>query len=121
MHLHFNLTHALRPKLTEEDWGNTEWLVDDNLVPEAGMSVGVMTILAGKKSPKHAHSNCHELIFLVEGKVEVALEKERIILNAGDSVLCPAGTSHGFKNVGDGAAKMVISYSAGKRKYESIS
>ena len=121
MRLHFNLTQPLRPKVTEEDWGSTEWLVDDSLVSGVGMSVGILTILKGKKSPPHAHSNCHELIYLVEGKVEITMDKERIILNAGDSVLCPAGTSHGFRSMDDVNAKMVISYSAGKRKYETTS
>ncbi len=121
MRLHFNSIHPLRPKLTEEDWGSTEWLVDDSLVPGVGISVAVMTIKGGKKTPVHAHSNCHELIYIAEGRVEVSLEKERIILNAGDSVLSPAGSAHGFKNLGESDARMVISYSAGKRKYEAIS
>lgn len=121
MHLHFNLTKPLRSKLTEEEWGNTEWLVDDGMVAGVGISVAVMTIKKGNTAPLHAHANCHELIYVVEGRVEASMDKERIILNAGDSVLSPVGTPHGFKNLGDSEAKMVISYSAGKRKYESIS
>jgi quercetin dioxygenase-like cupin family protein len=120
MQLHFNLTNPLKPKLTEEDWGKTEWLVDDSLVPGVGISVAAMSLKKGKISPMHVHSNCHELIYLIEGKVEITLEKERLILNVGDSVLCPAGKSHRYKNCGEGQARLLVSYSAGKRKYEIL-
>jgi quercetin dioxygenase-like cupin family protein len=120
MRLHFNLNQPLRSKLTKEDWGNTEWLVDDSMMAGIGISVAAVTIGKGKTSPLHAHANCHELIYLVEGKIEASLDKERIVMNAGDSVLSPAGIPHGFKNMGESEAKMVLSYSAGKRKYEAV-
>ncbi len=120
MKLHFNVINPLRPKLTEEDWGKTEWVVDDSLVPGVGISVAAMTISKGKTSPLHVHSNCHELIYLVEGKVEITLDKERLILNEGDSVLCPSGKAHRYKNLGATEARLVVSYSTGKRKYEAL-
>ncbi len=115
----FNKTEPLKSRLVPEDWGSMEWLVDDSLVEGTGMSVAVMTLLDGKTSPLHRHSNCHEFIYLAEGKVEVTLDEKKATLQAGDSVLIPVGTFHGARNLGAEDAKMIISYSAGIRKYET--
>ncbi len=116
----FNKTESLKSKLALQDWGSMEWLVDDFLVAGTGMSVAVMTLLKGKVSPLHRHPNCHEFIYLAEGTVEVTLDEKKVILQSGDSVLNPLGTVHGVKNLGEGNAKMVISYSEGTRVYEEI-
>jgi quercetin dioxygenase-like cupin family protein len=116
----FNKTEFLKPKLAPQDWGSMEWLVDDSLVAGTGMSVAVMTLLKGKTSPLHRHPNCHELIYLIEGTVEVTLDEKKVTIRAGDSVLNPAGVIHGVKNLGDGNAKMIISYSEGARVYREV-
>ncbi|HTC21778.1 MAG TPA: cupin domain-containing protein [bacterium] len=116
----FNQSEKLQSKLSPQDWGSMEWLVDDSLVKGTGMSVAVMTLLKGKTSPLHRHPNCHEFIYLVEGKVEVSLDEKKVVLETGDSVLNPLGTIHGVRNLGAGDAKMVISYSQGARVYEEV-
>jgi mannose-6-phosphate isomerase-like protein (cupin superfamily) len=116
---HFNKTEPLKSRLALEDWGGMEWLVDDSLVEGTGMSVAIMTLLDGKTSPLHRHSNCHEFIYLAEGKVEVTLDEKKVTLQAGDSVFIPARTFHSARNLGVEKAKMIISYSAGIRKYET--
>jgi len=116
----FNKDERLQSKLALQDWGSMEWLVDDSLVKGTGMSVAVMTLLKGKTSPLHRHPNCHEFIYLVEGKVEVSLDEKKVVLETDDSVLNPLGTIHGVRNLGAGDAKMVISYSQGARVYEEV-
>ncbi len=121
MRLNFNKIRPIRTKISQEEWGSMEWLMDDTLVPEVGMSAAIMTVHAGKTSPAHAHSNCHEFIHVIEGSIEVNFgNNERIILNPGDSSLNPAGNPHGIKNVGEVEARMFLSYSAGRRKYETV-
>jgi quercetin dioxygenase-like cupin family protein len=116
----FKKDERLQSKLALQDWGSMEWLVDDSLVTGMGMSVAVMLLLKGKTSPLHRHPNCHEFIFLAEGKVEVTLDGKKVVLEPGDSVLNPLGTAHGVRNLGEGEAKMVISYSEGARVYEEV-
>src|SRR5580658_4289969 len=116
----FNKTEPLQSKLAPQDWGSMEWLVEDSLVTGVGMSVAVMTLLKGKTSPLHRHPNCHEFIYLAQGKVEVSLDEKKVVLETGDSVLNPLGTIHGVRNLGAGDAKMVISYSQGARVYEEV-
>jgi quercetin dioxygenase-like cupin family protein len=116
----FNKQERLQSKFTPQDWGSMEWLVDDSLVAGTGMSVAIMTLLKGKTSPLHRHPNCHEFIYLAEGKVEVTLDERKIVLEPGGSFLNPLGTVHGVRNLGEGDAKMVVSYSEGARVYEEI-
>ncbi len=120
MRVSFNKTKPIRTKHNDEDWGSMEWVLDDTLVEGAGMSVALMEVKPGMASPAHIHANCHEFISVVEGSVEVSFEHERVLLNPGESVFVPGGTAHGIKNIGETQAKMVLSYSAGRRKYESV-
>lgn len=116
----FNKTEPLKSRLAPEDWGSMEWLMDDALVTGADMSVAVMTLLKGKTSPLHRHPNSHEFIYLAQGKVEVSLDERKVVLQVGDSVFIPAGTVHGARNLADDDIRMIVSYSAGTRKYETV-
>ncbi len=119
MNQNLNKTIPLRTKLNQMDWGSMEWLVDDSLFAGADMSVALMILKMGEMAPVHSHPNCHEFIYLFEGEIEQTLGDEKRTLRAGDSVLIPAGTGHGSRNIGSKDAKMVLSYSSGIRKYET--
>src|SRR5262249_27994877 len=56
----------------------------------------------GAGAPTHRHANAEELIVVVEGSAELWLEGHRSELSAGDSILLAAGSSHGFRNRGEG-------------------
>jgi len=56
----------------------------------------------GTGAPAHRHANAEELIVVVEGRAEFRLEDDRAELIAGESILLPAGSRHGFSNSGDG-------------------
>ena len=114
-----NITVPLRTKFNQMDWGSMEWLVDDSLFSGADMSVALMILSKGEMAPCHSHPNCHEFIYLIEGNIEQTLGEEKRTLKAGDSVLIPAGTAHGSRNIGSEDARMMISYSSGTRKYET--
>lgn len=109
----------LDSKLSEMDWGSMEWLLDDSIVPGAEMSVAVMTVKMGEIAPGHSHPNCNEFILVTKGSVEQASDDEKRVLQAGDSAFIPAGTTHSIRNNGQEDAQMLVTYSAGIRKYES--
>lgn len=109
----------LETKFNEMDWGNMEWLLDDSIVPGSQMSVAVMAVKAGETAPAHSHPNCHEFLLLTRGSVEHISGNEKRILEAGDSVFVPAGVVHAVHNLGSVEAQMIVTYSAGVRKYES--
>src|SRR5581483_9186662 len=93
-------SEPLKTKMTSQDWGSMEWLVDDSLSPGADMSVAVMTVKMGEVAPAHSHPNCHEFIYLVQGTIEEIVNDQKRVLMVGDSVYIPAGTVHGTRNLG---------------------
>ncbi len=54
----------------------------------------------GLGAPTHLHA-VEELLTVVEGRAEIWVGNERVVADAGHSVLIPAGTKHGFRNVAE--------------------
>ena len=109
---------ALEPR--PETWGAMCWLVEDRLIPGAGLSVARMTINAGSTSPTHRHPDCNETIVLLSGKVTCLVEEREHLLQPGDVVFVPKGSAHAIRNETGQAAVALLSYSAGARVYEAI-
>jgi len=63
-------------------------------------------ILVGKLEPGasigyHTHEIDSEIVYALQGEVEVTMDGEKEILKAGMAHYCPQGHSHGMKNVSD--------------------
>lgn len=70
-----------------------------------GLTVFYERIAPGDRIPRHQHTT-EEVLFLDEGTLEVALGDERRVVERGVVVFIPAGTAHGFRNVGEGEARI---------------
>ena len=103
-----------------ETWGAMCWLIEDQLVPGAGVSVARMTINAETSSPTHRHPNCNETIVMLSGNVTCIVDDQEYVIKAGDSVFVPGGSAHAIRNETNQAAVAIIAYSAGARVYEGI-
>lgn len=64
----------------------------------------------GVVAPRHSHPG-EELVYVVEGALEYALEgKSPVTLKAGDTLFIPHGTIHAVTNVGSGNAAELATY-----------
>lgn len=54
----------------------------------------------GLGAPTHTHFEVEEVIAIVEGEAEVWVDDSTATVSAGDSVLLPPHSRHGFRNVG---------------------
>jgi quercetin dioxygenase-like cupin family protein len=54
----------------------------------------------GRGAPTHRHS-VEEVLTIVEGRAELWVGEERMVVSAGRSVVVPPGVRHGFSNIGD--------------------
>lgn len=54
----------------------------------------------GLGAPTHLHA-VEEVLTVVNGRAEIWVGGDRTIVDAGHSVLIPAGTKHGFRNVSE--------------------
>ena len=62
----------------------------------------------GAETPDHMHPPIEERFQVVEGDFLFRVGDERIRAGPGDRPVVPAGTRHGFKNVGDGEGHLRV-------------
>ncbi len=71
------------------------------------LRVGELTIAPMTRVPRHAHTNTEEAMVLLEGTLEAQVGSQRMTIEAGDLVLAPAGSVHGFLNRSDSPARLL--------------
>jgi mannose-6-phosphate isomerase-like protein (cupin superfamily) len=55
----------------------------------------------GLGAPTHTHFDVEEVIAVVAGEAELWCDDSTVALSAGDSVLIPPHSRHGFRNAGE--------------------
>ncbi len=101
-----------------EDWGSLSWLADEARVGNIeGLTLGRVVIKRGQSNPSHAHMTCAEALYLLAGRLEHTLGDELIILEAGDTLIIPAGVYHHAVSTGDVDADMIVAYNSGTRDF----
>jgi len=56
-------------------------------------------VAPGVGAPTHSHP-VEEVLTVREGEAEMWIDEERVIVQAGQSLIVPAGRKHGFRNSG---------------------
>src|SRR5882762_6839088 len=56
-------------------------------------------VAPGHGAPTHSHP-VEEVLTVREGEAEMWMDKQRVIVAAGQSLIVPAGRKHGFRNSG---------------------
>jgi quercetin dioxygenase-like cupin family protein len=89
------------------DWGQLRWMSNPPSTDARQLTVIDVTLTPGKGHNFHKHPDQEEVIYVVAGKVEQWVDRERRILGPGDCAFIPANVVHASFNVGDGDAKVV--------------
>ena len=66
-----------------------------------------VALTPGKGHNFHKHPDQEEVIYVIAGKVEQWVDRERRFLGPGDAAFIPAGTVHASFNAGAADAKLV--------------
>lgn len=99
-------------------WGSLRWMAGETL-SQSSVAVARLTIRKGQSGEQHRHSNADEVIYLIRGKIRVHGDEQATTLEPGDALTIPAGLAHRIENTGDEDSEMTLSYSSGRREYES--
>lgn len=94
----------------EHPWGRIAWLLDGDSAPPAGLTIGYVEIEAGQKNQLHSHSNCEEVLYLLEGELDHSVGDELVRLRPGDALRVPRGVQHDARSVGAATARMLVMY-----------
>ncbi len=113
-------TSAARPR---------ETTADGELAPAVGPADGSRGIAAieatfnvGKAHAFHTHPGQEEVIWVLEGRIEQWIEREKQELTVGDVAVIPEGAVHATYNVGDGPARIlaILSPCVGESGYSAV-
>ena len=102
------------------DWGRIVWADSRELIGEDTLTVGKVTIEAGKQNSEHYHPNCDEALYMLSGELTHTLGDEETVLEEGDLIHIPQGEPHQGINEGDEDAVAVICYDTGSREFTLV-
>ena len=104
----------------EFSWGWIRWLMNSKLDHDAEMTFGVVQINAAQANPPHVHPNCEEQLYVLSGSCEHWIDKQKVVLKAGDVIRIPRGVPHKARTFDKEAMKAIIVYSSGDRQFEIV-
>ncbi len=68
----------------------------------------------GGSALPHFHDDLEQVMYILEGRMQVEIEGERAELTAGHAVWIPKGAMHEVKNAGPGTLRFVLIYAPPK-------
>lgn len=71
------------------------------------ISVHEGVLAPGAEVPRHVHDEADQLLYVVEGEIEVTVGEASFVARGGDLVSKPHGVAHGFANGGDLPARVL--------------
>lgn len=100
----------------DESWGSLTWLAGGRCHNAAGLTLGRVVIRAGQANPRHCHPNCEEALYLLRGRLDHSVGDRTVRLEAGDTLVIPAGVFHHAVALGE-EAEMMVAYSSADRQF----
>lgn len=101
----------------EHDWGVLTWLAGAEAGNCNALTLGRMTVGPGRSNLSHSHGDSVEVLYLVAGTAAQVVGDDTVMMEAGDTVVIPAGTPHMTHNHGDADADIIMAYPAGTREF----
>jgi len=101
----FTIAAETRPEVL--DWGQLRWMSHPPSTGAEKLTVIDVTLQPGKGHDFHKHPDQEEVIYIVAGRVEQWVDRDKRMLGPGDSAFIPAGMVHASFNAGDGDARIV--------------
>ena len=92
---------------TSLDWGKVGALSGTATNGARQLTIMQGHLLPGKGHDFHRHPNQEEVIFVLAGRIEQWVERDKRVLEPGDSAFIPADMVHASFNVGDGEATIL--------------
>ena len=93
------------------DWGRLGWVSGPGHTGAAQLAIVVGDLIPGKGHSFHKHPSQEEMMCVVSGRIEQWIDKQKRILNAGDSGFIPPGVVHASFNAGDTDARVMAIFS----------
>lgn len=96
-------------------WGEMHWVEEGDA--NLGFTYANMIVYPHSKTDKHYHSNCSEMIFMMDGDILLHQEEQEISLRRNDKSIIASNCKHYFTNITDKPVSISVVYSTEKRDY----
>jgi quercetin dioxygenase-like cupin family protein len=83
------------------DWGRLGWICGPTHTGAAQLAIVEGSLIPGKGHNFHKHPGQEEVMFVVSGRIEQWIDKEKRILGPGDSAFIPPGVVHATFKAGE--------------------
>ena len=103
-----NFRIATEIGVDQASWGHSRWVSNPASTAAKQLTVLDATLAPGQAHSFHKHPSQEEVMYVVAGKVEQWIDREKRILGAGDAAFIPAGVVHATFNGGGEAHLLVI-------------
>jgi quercetin dioxygenase-like cupin family protein len=106
----------------ELSWGSLAWFSSPTVSHAKDLVVLELTLTSGGGHNFHKHPNQEEVIYVIEGEIEQWIDREKQLLNAGDSVFIGADVVHASFNITARQAKLlaILGPCVGPEGYELV-
>lgn len=89
-------------KIQRFDWGFIDWIYDSQEMNSPNnLHVGVSSILPGKRQKEHIHYGDEQVLYVLSGRGEQIIDKNKSIKERGSYYYIPAGSVHETINDGN--------------------
>lgn len=110
---------AAENRVMTDDWGELTWFADGEMGNSEEVTVGRCVIKPGRKNPTHTHPNCSEVLTVMAGRIEHAVEGGRTVrMGVGDTITIAPGFFHYAENVGHEDAELFIVFTSAHREVQ---
>jgi quercetin dioxygenase-like cupin family protein len=65
----------------DTSWGVMRWLANREIGNVDNITVGRVMIKKGSSNPRHSHSDCEEVLYLFQGRLQHCVGDEEVILD----------------------------------------
>ena len=115
------LEHTGQTPKKVTDWGSLAWAVNAKAGNCNTMTLGRVSIKAGKANGRHRHGNCDELLYLISGELDhYAEDIGTVRMKPGDVIVIPLGVIHNARCVSKTDAETIVIYSSAAREFEPV-
>jgi quercetin dioxygenase-like cupin family protein len=103
-------------------FGTLRWLSHPASTGATQITSVDVVIVPGQGHPFHRHPDQEEFIYVVSGKLEQWVERDKRILGPGDAIYIPKGAVHASYNAGNEDLRFVVVFgpSIGENGFTSI-
>jgi len=88
-------------QVEEMPWGPLEWLCRPGLTKAEKLILARVAMPVGTGHKFHRHPAMEEIIYVISGKAEQWIDRDKQILESGEAAHIPTNVVHGTYNVGE--------------------